>query len=81
MAVKKISQAEARRLKKTIDELNYKLEHKSDALQYGWGTWLDAYTFSDVQFAKIKTAKRLGYALLLRPSETGASADLMAVKW
>lgn len=81
MAVKKITQAQARRYKKTIEELNRKLEHKSETLQYGWGTWLDAYVFNDVQAAKIRTAKRLGFALILRPSDKDNSAELMAVKW
>lgn len=78
---KKITQVEARRLKKQIEDLNRKLEYKSDILEHGWGTWLDSYSFNDVQFAKIRTAKRLGYALLLRPLDNENKAELVAVKW
>lgn len=72
---KKISQREARLLKKRVQKLEGDLKNS-----YA-GTRVDTWTLSDVQFARIKTANTLGYGLILFPEFSGATnVKVMAVK-
>lgn len=67
MAAKYISQREARRLQKRVQEL---LQAEQSRLRtwtgsYPGGVNIESLTISDVSYAKLDIAKRLGYALVV----------------
>ena len=74
---KKISQREALRLRRKVREL----ESTLDDLRCGWcGTRIDSWTLTDTAYAKVSTAKALGFTTIISPTYTGNGAEIKAVK-
>ncbi len=62
---KKISQREARLLKKRVFQLEAMFKNSYE------GTTIDTWTLNDTQFARVRTANSLGYGLVLQQSFSG----------
>ena len=69
---KKISQAEARRLKRRYTELEDKIKSEWN------GVRIQSWTLADVDFARVKTAWVLGHPLVMYPTGSGNEVKLMA---
>lgn len=67
----KISQREARRLKKRVDELEGVLDKMNNSWVGEWprGCHLDTITVKSEEFHIVRTARKLGHAVVLVPSE------------
>jgi hypothetical protein len=69
-AMRKLSQREARRIKKRVGELELRLKQQRDRWSSDWGPdWvnIETLTLTPESFAKIKTARLLGHAVILLP--------------
>ena len=66
---KRITQAEARRLRRRVRELESKVDRitTSYGLDYP-GTWIASMLASDVLSARIDTARRIGHTIIARKS-------------
>lgn len=69
--MKKISQREARQLRKRVAELEKRNEQNASAWarEYIGGVHVATVTVSDVSHAICKTARKLGHALVAVPSD------------
>ena len=79
--MKKISQREALRLKKRVAELDALQRRQSHHWATDWGPrWvrIESLNLTDISFAKIKTARALGHAVILVPSGSGTDVLLYA---
>jgi len=68
----RISQREARRLRKRVDELERRDEARRRAWsgEYPGGVHIDTLTVAGVEYVAIKTAWSLGYYVVVKPSRT-----------
>ena len=73
MAVKKISQKEARLRGARIRELEGLLKGEYE------GTRIDSFILSDVQFARVRTAHILGHPVRVVPTWSGNEVKLVAI--
>lgn len=69
--MRKISQREARSLKKRVAELEAVLQRQRAAYATQWpgGTHVDTMTVKSEEFHIVHTARKLGHAVVLVPSE------------
>lgn len=77
----KISQREARRLKKRVDELERNQEHMRNRWRSDWVPgWIniDSFVLSDIQFARVSTARALKHAVVMVPADNGNEVRLYA---
>ena len=80
---KKISQREARQLRKRVADLEKRNEQNASAWarEYIGGVHVATVSASDVSHAICKTARKLGHALIAVPSDNGKwELSLYAVK-
>lgn len=81
MSAKKISQRDAQRLKRRVDELEQNLHHMrnrwSSAWVPGWVN-IDNFVLSDAQFARLSTARLLKHAVIIVPAVSGNEVKLYA---
>lgn len=71
--MKKISQREARKLRKRVQELEKRNEQNANAWarEYIGGVHMDTVSVSNVSHAICRTARRLGRALVVIPGDNG----------
>ncbi len=77
----KISQREARRLKKQVIVLLANERRRFNAYATDWALgWvnIDSFILSDSQYARVVTARRLGCAVIMVPSGRGTEVRLYA---
>ncbi len=77
----RISQREARRLKKRVEELELRDRARARhwSSEYPGGAHIDTLTVAGVEYVAIKTAWMLGYAVIVKPSRTN-EVQVFAVK-
>lgn len=80
--MKKISQREARRLQKELARLENRLERMYNAYAREWpgGVHIASSTLHSVTAAKIKTARRLGFAVVVTMSDNSDDVLFYATK-
>jgi hypothetical protein len=78
----KISQREARRLRKLVNELESTELGRRRSWSQDWGPgWvqIESTTLTAVEFAAVKTARKLGHAVIVVPKD-GTDVSFFAVK-
>lgn len=80
--MKTISQREARRLRKRVEELERHAALRANAWATDWpgGVHIDRIHVNDIEVNIARTARKLGHALVIVPSHSDNHIDVYAVK-